>query len=250
MSRVAGANELQNPQPNRPEAGSTSHGALLWVKIELAQRLLNIAAQRFWSSGKIQQLFPAFLLELYSLVSCSVPLMTAACERASRLAAGDPLAAKTAEYLKRHIEEETHHDEWLLDDLVASGMDRRSVLHRWPGANIASLVGSQYCWIRHAHPAALFGYLALIEGNPPLAEHLNQIQLLTGYPPESFRCLHQHAADDAEHLKELRTTIAELPLKAEDESLIAMSVFATLAGLIRILEDLVASVEPVLSMKE
>jgi hypothetical protein len=235
MSKVAETTELQNPK----------HGALLWVKIGLAQRLLNTAAQRFWSSEKMPQLFPAFLLDLYSLVRCSVPLMTAACERASELAAKDPLAAKTAEYLKRHIEEEAHHDEWLLDDLVASGMERRSVLQRWPGANIASLVGAQYCWIRHAHPAALFGYLAVIEGNPPLAEHLNQIQLLTGFPRESFRCLHQHAVDDAEHLKELRTTVAELPLKAENESLIAMSAFATLAGLVRVFEDLLATVEPV-----
>jgi hypothetical protein len=123
-------------------------------------------------------------------------------------------------------------------------MDRMSVLSRWPSANIASLIGAQYCWIRHAHPVALFGYLAVIEGNPPLAEHLDEIQMRTGFPPEAFRCLHQHAADDIEHLRELRTTITELPLKAADETLIAMSAFATVEGLIRIFEELTAKVEP------
>jgi hypothetical protein len=238
VNRVAGLTELQSLQTNSAKEAPTSLGALLWVKIQLSQQLLNSAAQRFWSSGKLPTLFPSFLLELYSLVSCSVPLMQAAYQRASELATAEPLAAQTAEYLKQHIIEEAHHDEWLLDDLVASGMDRTSVLSRWPSASIASLVGAQYCWIRHAHPAALFGYLAVIEGNPPLAEHLNEIQAQTGFPPESFRCLHQHAADDIEHLDDLRTTIARLPLQPQHETLIAMSAFATVEGLIRVFEGL------------
>lgn len=184
--------------------------------------------------------FSPFLLELYSMVSCSVPLMRSAYDRAEELAAADPLAAVTATYLERHIEEESHHDEWLLDDLVASGMDRATVLQRVPSAAVARLVGAQYCWIRHAHPAALFGYLAVIEGNPPLAEHLNEIQMQTGYPPETFRCLRLHAADDIEHLNELRSTIVGLPLSDTYAALIATSAFATLQGLISIFDDLMA----------
>ena len=68
--------------------------------------------------------FPSFLVELYSIVRCSVPLMERALERAEQLAAHDELARVTAGYLRLHIEEERHHDEWLLDDLVAAGMDR------------------------------------------------------------------------------------------------------------------------------
>jgi hypothetical protein len=223
---------------------SASHGSVLWMKIALAQRLLNSAAQRFWSHPNLPQMFTSFLLELYSLVTCSVPLMSAAYERASALAPTDALAARCAAYLQQHIEEERHHDEWLLNDLVASGMDRATLLRRPPSANVARLVGAQYCWIRHAHPAALFGYLGVIEGNPPLAEHLEEIRIQTGYPAETFRCLHLHAADDIEHLEELRTTITGLPLTDAGEALIATSAFATLEGLICILEDLVARQEP------
>jgi hypothetical protein len=242
VNQTAGPTEFDPPLP---DAGvwPARRGAALWLKIVLAQQLLNTAAQRFWTSKELPKLFPPFLLELYSLVSCSVPLMRAARERAAELAAEDPLAAVAAGYLEQHIEEEAHHDEWLLDDLVASGMDRTSVLQRPPGANVASLVGAQYCWIRHAHPAALFGYLAVIEGNPPLSEHLDEVQLLTGYPAEAFRCLHQHAADDIEHLKELRTTITGLPLSTEEAKLIATSAFATVEGLVRIFEDLMAKAE-------
>lgn len=213
-------------------------GAALWIKIALAHVLLNTAAQRFWSRDSIPRLLPPFLLELYSLVRCSVPVMAEAFERASELASGDPLAAITAAYMERHIQEESQHDEWLLDDLAAAGVDRASLLRRAPSANVARLVGAQYCWIRHAHPAALFGYLAVIEGNPPLPQHLNEIQLLSGYPLETFRCLHLHAADDIEHLTELRATITGLPLSEDAAALIARSAFATLQGLVCIFEDL------------
>jgi hypothetical protein len=213
-------------------------GAALWMKITLAQGVLNTAAQRFWSHPAMPRMFPQFLIELYSLVSCSVPLMSAAFERASELSAVDPLAAITAAYLEQHILEESHHDEWLLNDLTEAGMDRAALLQRAPSANVARLVGAQYCWIRHAHPAALFGYLAVIEGNPPLPQHLNEIQQLTGYPPEVFRCLHLHAADDIEHLNELRSTIARLPLHDAEAALISTSAFATMQGLASIFEEL------------
>jgi hypothetical protein len=117
-------------------------------------------------------------------------------------------------------------------------MDRATLLHRAPSAGVAQLVGAQYRWIRHAHPAALFGYLAVIEGNPPLPQHLQEIQQLTGYPSEAFRCLHLHAADDVEHLNELRATITGLPLSAEEAALISTSAFTTMQGLVSILEEL------------
>lgn len=227
----------------RAAAVREKRGAALWMKIVLAQRLLNTAAQRFWGEGTVRRRLPSFLLELYSMVRCSVPLMTSGLERAVELAPGDWLAAITAEYLERHIREERHHDEWLLDDLTFAGLDRASVLGRVPSANVARLVGAQYCWVHHSHPAALFGWLAVIEGNPPLPQHLAEMQRLSGYPPEVFRCLHQHAADDIEHLTELRATITELPLSDGEAELISLSAFATLRGLVDIFEELEAEGE-------
>jgi pyrroloquinoline quinone (PQQ) biosynthesis protein C len=244
MDKVSHLADPPVTPPLRAQAALSLSGSVLWMKMALAQRMLNIAAQRFWSHPNLLHLFPSFLGELYSIVSCSVPLMSAAHQRATELAGTDPLAAKTAEYLKAHMEEELHHDEWLLNDLVASGMDRADILNRAPSANIARLVGAQYCWIRHAHPAALFGYLGVIEGNPPLPEHLEEIRLQTGYPAETFRCMHLHAADDIEHLRELRATITELPLTENNSALIATSAFATMDGLVSILEDLIANQKP------
>lgn len=200
--------------------------------------MLVSAASRFWTHPSLPRLFPLFLSELYTLVRCSVPLMRSALRRAGELAPGDPLSAHTAEYLVRHIDEETHHDEWLLEDMVACGFDRATVLSLTPSPNVAALIGAQYCWIFHAHPVALFGYLAAVEGNPPLSRHLIQIEKDTGFPAQAFRCLHEHAEQDADHQEELKSVMHSLPLDAGTSSLITMSGFSTIHGLSRIFRDL------------
>jgi hypothetical protein len=50
--------------------------------------------------------------------------------------------------------------------------------------------------------------------------------------------LHLHAADDIEHLNELRSTIARLPLRSAEAALISMSAFATMQGLASIFAEL------------
>lgn len=238
MDNTIELNGVQNASAPAPGAVATHVGRALWLKIVLTQPVLNLAAQQFWMHPDLPRLFPLYLLELYSMMSCSVPLMRAGYECARELAADDPLAAMTAAYLEQHIQEESHHDEWLLDDLVAGGMQREAVRRRPPSAEVARLVGSQYCWIQHAHPAALLGYLAVLESNPPLEEHLAEIQAQTGYPEESFRCLRLHATDDIEHLHELQKTIEHLPLTDESAALISSSAFATMQGLMALLDRL------------
>lgn len=72
-----------------------------------------------------------------------------------------------ATYLERHVDEERQHDDWLLEDLAELGVAREDVWGRIPSPNIAALVGSQYYWMRHYHPVALLGYIAVLEGRPP-----------------------------------------------------------------------------------
>jgi hypothetical protein len=220
---------------------STHSGYALWMKITLTHSLLNVAAQRFWMRPELPAFFPRYLLELHSMMRCAVPLLRSGYEWAAELAPSDPLAARAAVYLRAHVDEEMHHDEWLLDDMIAAGMERDTILRHTPSPQVAQLIGAQYYWIRHAHPAALFGYLAVLEGNPPLEQHLDEIQQITGYPPEAFRCLRLHAADDIEHLHELQATIEQLPLTAQAAELISASAFATMHGVVALLDQLTAS---------
>ena len=212
---------------------------LLGIKIRLGEGRLNSASCRFWQHMELRTLFPEFLLELRSVVHGGLHLMTAARDRAQQLEANDPVAAILAKYLDHHIAEEADHEAWLLDDMEFIGMDRDWVLSRPPSPAVATLIGAQYAWILHAHPVALFGYLILLEGNPPLIEHLEEIQRKTGYPAEAFRCLREHAIADPDHIMELNRTLDEMPLSPEQTSLVAMSAFHALDSIANLLDELV-----------
>jgi Iron-containing redox enzyme len=110
-----------------------------------------------------------------------------------------------------------------------------------PSMAVAALVGSQSCWIEHAHPVALLGYLVVLEGSPPSAEQLREIQERTGLPSEAFRCLLKHADEDPHHIAELNALLDRLPLEPCHTSLIAMSAFQTIETLARMFEDLLAA---------
>jgi len=221
---------------------SLSHSGILWSKIGLAEQRLAFVSRRFWKHAELRRLYPRFLRELHSSMCCGLALMIAVRDRARQFAS-DQVAARTAKYLTIHVEEELHHDEWLLDDMAAIGMDRSQVLARAPSPAVASLVGAQYCWAFQVHPVVVLGYLAVLEGNPPLAEQLQEIEIRTGYPREAFRCLLEHAERDPFHIEELNRTLDEMPLSAEYSALIAMSAFHTIDALSCLFEDMLDSYE-------
>jgi hypothetical protein len=215
-----------------------SHSTTLWRKIRLAEGRLDASARAFWTHPRLGAFFPEFLFALYSSMRSTVPLMEEARDRAQHMASGDPVAALTAEYLTQHIEEELHHDEWLLEDMVAMGIDGSAVLSRIPPGSIASLVGAQYYWIYHVHPVALFGYLAVLEGNPPSVQQLSVIQARHELPSAAFRTLIEHAEMDLEHLEGLNQTIDRMPLEERHSSLLALSAFQTIDNLSCVFEEL------------
>src|SRR4029079_128797 len=86
------------------------------------------AGERFVGHPRIRELYPEYLFTVHSIIRASVPIMEMARERALSLSSGDQVAADLADYLVEHIEEERGHDEWLLGDLEAIGVDRRTVL--------------------------------------------------------------------------------------------------------------------------
>ena len=219
------------------------HSEALWRKIRLAEEGLWVASERFWLHSRLKELLPQFLISLHSIMRASVPLMEAARERSLALAAdGDEVGRATAEYLEQHIREEQGHDEWLLQDLEKMGTAREKVLGATPDSAVASLVGAQYFWALHAHPVAIFGYLAVLEGYPPLPSQLAEIQGRLQYPASAFHCLMAHAEDDPQHLAEINRTIDEMPLSGGQTKLIALSAFHTMDAVTVILDNLSTSI--------
>jgi Iron-containing redox enzyme len=217
------------------------HSEQLRTKLRIAKPCLDAAADSFWRHPKLARMFPDYLFMMHSIIRSSVALMGAAAERARSLGGGDAVAAELAEYYARHAREEMHHDDWLLEDMVAIGMDRAAVRARLPGPTAASLVGAQYYWVLHVHPAALLGYLAVLEGFPPSEVELARIRARNHLPPAGFRTMVKHARLDPHHRDELDRTIDRLPLRDELAGLVGMSALHTIEHIGRAFEEIVDS---------
>jgi pyrroloquinoline quinone (PQQ) biosynthesis protein C len=199
----------------------------LRLKLELAGAEYYKASRAFWRHRRLAELIPDYLFRVHTIIRASVPLMEAARDRAASLAAKEPVAALLAEYLGQHVNEERHHDDWLLDDLEVLGISRETVGSRVPSPTVASLVGAQYYWIHHYHPVAVLGYIAVLEGNPPVESHIAEVIERTGLPEHAFRTFIKHARLDPHHRDDLDSALDAMPLTEEHETLIAISALET-----------------------
>ena len=141
----------------------------------------------------------------------------------------DEVSALLAAYLEKHIPEELHHDEWTLDDLEALGRTRRETLKRIPSPTVAAMVGTQYYMILHVDPVSILGYMAVLEGEPPSAEAIEEVIERSGLPAKAFRTYLEHARLDAGHRDDLNNVLDRMPLAPEQRSLLAISAFQTLS---------------------
>lgn len=204
-------------------------------KLSLALPSFGDVAWRIWDSPNVASLYQEYLCTMHCIVRSSVPLMETAIARAHELE-GDPVAAGVAAYLESHVDEERGHDEWVLQDLEATGFDRNEPLRRIPPPAVAALVGSQYYWIRHHHPVALLGHIAVVEGYPPSVSLAQTLEQRTGFGPDAFRSLARHSMLDIHHRDEFLDALDALPLRREHEELVGVSALHTVRGLIEIFE--------------
>jgi len=225
-------------QAGVPSSGGSTHSALLWRKIELARPRLQASCVQFWTRDDLAVAYPRFLLELHKIMRGGLAIMRLALQRSQELARADAVAAASAEYLARHIEEEKNHDKWLVEDMALCGINSDEVHSHMPNPAVAALIGAQAFWIMQEHPVALFGYLAVVEGDPPSHDHLDLIRIKSGYPEEAFRCLREHADADVLHQAELRVAIECMSLELRHHQLLALSAFETITGLTRLFDVL------------
>jgi heme oxygenase-like protein len=190
---------------------------------------------------RARELLPRYLVAGYPLASTMVPLMEAALKRSRELAPDDPVAAGLAEYLERHIREETHSEEpggAAREDLEALGVDADALLARLPSPKMAALIGAQYFWIFHYHPVAILGYLEL-EAYHPRPDTVELLIEKTGLPRDGFRQLVLHAKLDAVHARDLHRVLDSLPLEPQHEQLIGLSAVHSMSLLIDAMLDVV-----------
>ncbi len=222
---------------DRPEI---SNSRLLTGTIETSGIPLFLMYDLFWQDARVDRLVAPFLVLMHQIVRASVPLMQAASLRARQLGPDDGLCKQLHEYLEVHIEEEAHHDTWLMEDLVSAGLSEARVLEKIPSTSVAAMSGAQYYWIYHYHPAALLGYIRLLEGNPPSPGHIDRLQRLSGLPASAFRTYRLHGELDPNHLQQFDEMLDALPLSPEHNRLVGTSAIFTAHMLANCLGELLA----------
>ena len=206
---------------------------LLRLKISVPLPELLAVGPRIIRHPQAREIYPEFLITSHGILRASVPLLELARERALARGEDDAVAVALADYLVEHIEEEQHHDEWLLEDIEVVGIPRAEVLARPPAPAVATLVGAQYYWILHYDPVAVLGYVAVLEGYPPSNQLIDDLMASTGYDASAFRTLRLHGELDIGHGAALDEVLDRLPLTREQSAVIGLSAIHTVDALAR-----------------
>ncbi|GAA4412309.1 TenA family transcriptional regulator [Quisquiliibacterium transsilvanicum] len=141
--------------------------------------------------------YVAFLTQAYHHVKHTVPLLMACGARLpERL---EWLRVAIAEY----IEEETGHQEWILDDIAACGADADAARAGTPALPTELMVSYVYDRIARCNPVSFFGMVNVLEGTSiALATRAaGIIQDRLKLPKQAFSYLSSHGSLDLEHMK-------------------------------------------------
>lgn len=201
-------------------------GTTLCQKLAAANYLLQFDGRLRLSNAES---FPGLLITLHQIIRASVPLMVRAQQVLTEH--GKLESERISTYLASHIEEEQNHDRWLLDDLKILGWTEDAVLALHPANDVIHLVGSQYYLINHHDPALLLGYIAALEGVPPVADDVRDRAIELGIPLKALRTVLYHAEHDITHSSELYDFISSLSLTNDQKTQITSNALRTIATL-------------------
>lgn len=149
-------------------------------------------------SGAIsKEEYIAFLEQAYHHVKHTVPLLMAAGARIPE--EKEWLRNALAEY----IEEELGHQEWILNDLAACGVDKAVVRNGLPVFETELMVAYAYDVINRINPLGFFGMVHVLEGTSVTTADraADGIQKALGLPDEAFSYLRSHGELDQDHIK-------------------------------------------------
>ncbi len=170
--------------------------------------------------------YRAFLTQAYHHVRHTVPLLMLLGGRLpSRL---DWMRAAVAEY----VEEEIGHEEWILNDLLATGADAQAVRHGTPDLPAELMVAYAYDTIDRGNPAAFFGMVFVLEGTSvALAlSAADRIQAALQLPNQAFSYLRSHGTLDQTHTQHLASLINRMEDRDVQAVIHAANVFFKLYG--------------------
>ena|ERR1700704_6507552 len=157
------------------------------------------------------------LLELYHLVWHFNPVCAAAASRVP-----DKLR-QVRYFLYEHMHEESGHEQWVMNDLEAVGVNQTTLLAHQPSLNTLALVGYNHWAADRRDPCSVLGMMYTLEViasvyGGTFAEAIRGSLLLEGDRGVSF--ISSHATMDAEHMAELRQVLNTVDDDAAREAII------------------------------
>lgn len=190
------------------------HDELLAATTSERDGLLATPFIRDGAAGKLQHAdYVAFLTEAYHHVKHTLPLLMACGARLpERL---EWLRAAMGTY----IQEETGHQEWILNDIRACGGDAEAVRNGQPGLAAELLVAYAYDTIARSNPVGFLGMVLVLEGtSTAVALHAaDALKQSLELPSEAFSYLTSHGALDQEHTR-FYATLANRINDADDRA--------------------------------
>ncbi|WP_323847424.1 iron-containing redox enzyme family protein [Microbulbifer magnicolonia] len=162
------------------------------------QSLISVPLIQRGARGEISlEEYVAFLTQAYYHVKHTVPLLMACGSRLSDRQ--EWLREAIAEY----IEEETGHQEWILNDIAACGADAEAVRNGQPNLSTELMVAYAYDTIARGNPLGFFGMVNVLEGTSiALATSAARaIQESLALPNRAFSYLLSHGDLDIGHIE-------------------------------------------------
>jgi pyrroloquinoline quinone (PQQ) biosynthesis protein C len=139
----------------------------------------------------------SFLVQAFHHVKHTVPLLMATGARLPddkewlRVAIGE------------YIDEETGHQEWVLNDIAACGYDKETARVCRPHASTELMVAYAYDTVQRINPLGFFGMVHVLEGTSiSIADKAaDAIRARLDLPRKAFSYLYSHGALDQDHVK-------------------------------------------------
>jgi len=173
------------------------------------------------------QSYQAFLGQAYHHVKHTVPLL---------MACGGRLPERL-EWLRvalgEYIEEEMGHQEWILNDIAATGADKELVRAASPSSETELMVAYAYDTIARNNPVGFFGMVLVLEGTSvALATHAAEsIQKTLNLPKTAFSYLSSHGSLDVGHVDFYEGLMNKLEHENDQQAVLhAAKVFYKLYG--------------------
>jgi pyrroloquinoline quinone (PQQ) biosynthesis protein C len=141
----------------------------------------------------------AFLGQAWHHVRHTMPLLMALGSRLPDRHAG------LLNNLLHYLEEETGHDEWILNDIEAAGGDRHAAARSMPNVETEAMVAYAWDTIMRGNPISFFGMVFVLEGSSAALalRGADAIQNKLGLPDSAFSYLRSHGTLDQEHVQHL-----------------------------------------------